>query len=229
MIYGILPVGGKGTRLALPFPKELLPQKGFDHYNPLINHIVQKMLIAEADMVYFVHGEETKQGIVDYYSEPRFVHLTQRTPGFATVLRDFYESRDRMSEKDKVLFGMPDTIFEGNPFVEMLNHSGIVCGMFTTDPYTKVDRLSHDSNMFQVKSAKNTTNQNQFWGILKFDGSDINQIIDDRLLDKTTEIGEILNHYPNKKFVMGESYLDLGTWLNYNRYLALYGGCYDEN
>ena len=225
MIYGILPVGGKGTRLALPFPKELLPQKGFDHYNPVINHIVQKMLIAGADMIYFVHGGEYKEGIVDFYSDPRYKHLVQRTPGFATVLRDFHESVGvTLTAKDKILFGMPDTIFEGNPFVEMLKNPGIVCGLFSTDPYTKVDRLSKENEqLFQVKSAKNESNQNWFWGVLKFDGSSLNDMVVQRVFDLTTEVGLIISAYP-KTYVRCESYLDLGTWLNYNRYLALYGG-----
>ena len=228
MIYGILPVGGKGSRLSLPFPKELLPQKGFDHYNPVINHIVLKMLIAGADMVYFIHGNEYKQSIVDFYSDPRYVHLVQRTTGFATVLRDFHENVGTgLSAKDKILFGLPDTIFEGNPFVDMLRSPGIVCGLFSTDPYTKVDRLSKaDDQTFQIKSPKNDTNQNLFWGVLKFDGSDLNHMVQQRVFDITKEIGAILNTYP-KTYVRCETFLDLGTWLSYNRYLALYGGDYD--
>lgn len=227
MIYGILPVGGKGTRLSLPFPKELLPQKGFDHYNPVINHIVQKMLEAGADVIYFVHGNDYKQGIVDFYPDSkysRFVHLIQRTPGFATVLRDFYETGVKLTAEDKILFGMPDTIFEGNPFIEMIKSPGIVCGLFSTDPYTKVDRLHKDNEqLFQVKSAKNDYNQNWFWGVLKFDGIDLNRIIADKVIDLTMEVGLIISGYP-KTYVHCESYLDLGTWTNYNRYLALYGG-----
>lgn len=226
MIYGLVPVGGKGTRLALPYPKELLPQKGYDHFNPVINHIVQKMKDAGAHKIVFVHGSEVKSGIVEYYPTHEYVHLTQNRLGFATVIEDMYNAIPHFDFNDKVLFGMPDTIFEGNPFVEMVRRAGIVCGLFQSDPLTKVDRLlKSDNQHFQVKTAKTELNQDWFWGVIKFDGTDIEQIIDDNLLANTSEVGVVLNHYL-KSYVYGGSYLDLGTWSNYNRYLALYG---DEN
>lgn len=217
MIYGLLPVGGKGTRLGLPFPKELLPQKGFDHYNPIINHVVQKMRDGGAETICFVHGSEVKKGIVDFYFED--MHITQRTPGFATVLKDMYEFQN-LKDNDTVLFGLPDSIFEGNPFEQMVEHPGIVCGLFNSDPYTKVDRLDKENDQFfEVKSQKHESNQNWFWGVLKFDGSDIRHMVETGLLDRYTEVGDILNQY-DKTYVYADSYLDLGTWDNYNRYLV---------
>lgn len=216
MIYGILPVGGKGVRLGLPFPKELLPQKGFDQYTPLIDHVVAKMREAGAETICFVHGTELKRGIADHYSDE--IHLIQRTPGFATVLRDFYEYQPPR-DTDKILFGLPDSVFGGNPFVEMVTKPGIVCGLFKSNNRTKVDRL-HKTNdqFFEVKAQKSDTNQDWFWGVLKFDGADLSHIIEDGLLDRYTEVGAILNQC-HKTHVYGGPYLDLGTWDNYNHYL----------
>lgn len=222
MIYGIVPVGGKGLRLSLPFPKELLPQKGFNYYNPIINHVVGKMLQAGAERIFFIHGTEFKQYIVDYYSEAKMVHIQQQTPGFAVVLKDFYDSCIKLELDDKVLFGLPDSIFEGNPFPKMLESEGVVCGLFNSDHYTKVDRLTKaDEQMFEVKAQKSDTNQNWGWGVLKFEGRNIITLVNRGLTNKFTEIGDILNHFP-KTYVFAESYLDLGTWENYNRYLSLY-------
>ena len=64
--YGLVPVGGKGLRLSLPFSKEMLPQKNYDYYNPLINHVVEKMLLAGVEIVYFIHGEEFKKDLKDF-------------------------------------------------------------------------------------------------------------------------------------------------------------------
>lgn len=224
MIYGLVPVGGKGTRLSLPFPKELLPQKGFDFYNPLMNHVVEKMRIAGAGRIVFVHGTQPKAGIVQHFNDTnRMLHLTQTTPGFATVLADFY-NYIQPEDGDDVLFGLPDSVFEGNPFPLMLQTNGVVCGLFNTDPYTRVDRLSKaDDQVFEVKAPKTEHNQNWFWGCLKFDGRDLRRVMDERMLEETQEVGAILNRFSGKTYVQGESYLDLGTWANYNRYLTLYG------
>jgi glucose-1-phosphate thymidylyltransferase len=223
MIYGLVPVGGKGLRLGLPFPKELLPQKGFLEYKPLIAHTTEKMEEAGARVIYFVHGTELKQGIVDYYSNPsRFVHLVQKTPGFANVLKDFYNVCD-FKKDDQVLFGLPDSVYEGNLFKELVDKPGMVCGLFTTSDDTKVDRLSNDGFYFWVKSVKQFDNQEWFWGILKFTYQALKIICGNELHPPvyTTEIGEILNHYEFDK-VYGGSYLDLGTWINYNKYLIDY-------
>ena len=218
MIYGVIPVGGKGTRLGLPFPKEMLPQKNFDYYNPIINHLVEKMEMAGATKIVFVHGENFKIDIVDFFDKEKYVHIGQMKSGFARCLKDFYESQ-RPNDEDSILFGLPDSIFDRNPLVEMLNMSGTVCGLFTTNKLSKVDRLKLKEDEFDVKSVKNENNGDYFWGVLKFDGFDLRIMNEDNVFDTTDEIGEILNKY-SKKYVFAGTYLDIGTWENYNRYAA---------
>jgi len=220
MIYGVIPVGGKGTRLGLPYSKEMLPQKNFDYYNPVINHIVDKMLMAGATLIIFVHGKEYKKDITDYFMSPQHKHILQENLGFANVLRDA-QSAIGLNPTDKILFGLPDSVFDDNPFIEMIQKPGIVCGLFTTNNYSKVDRLSalSDTKSFQVKSRKTDANMEWFWGILKFDGSNILKMMEDEAFDRYTEIGHILNMY-DWECMHGNRYLDLGTWMNYNRYLS---------
>lgn len=219
MIYGLIPVGGKGTRLGLPFSKEMLPQKGFDYYNPIINHVVEKMKLAGAQQIVFVHGYDFKQDVLRHFNGFEHLHVLQQKLGFANVIRDLYTTQD-LQDEDKVLFGLPDSVFDKNPYVEMLEKSGIVCGLFKTNNYSKVDRLDviHE-NAFHVKSAKGLNAGDWFWGILKFDGTNIKKMIEDKAFDRHTEIGHILNMY-DMNFIHGERYLDLGTWINYNRYLS---------
>jgi glucose-1-phosphate thymidylyltransferase len=215
MIYGLIPVGGKGTRLSLPFSKEMLPQKHYDYYNPVINHTVEKMFLAGASKIYMVHGTELKEDIVSFYENTtNIIHIKQTEPSFAGVLSDFVNTV-KLSEKDKVLFGLPDSVYDKNPFVEMLTLDGIVCGLFHGDNNIKADRPTIGSeNIFQIKTVKNETNLDWFWGILKFDGKDLlNMKID------STEIGTIINRY-FKTYVYGNMYIDLGTWLGYNKYIT---------
>ena len=230
-IYGLIPCGGKGTRLGLPFPKEMLPLKGYTQYKPLIDHTVEKMLSAGAEEIFFIHGTQIKQEIVDYYTHSCGIHVKQKTPGFAQVLLDFVECMtDSLKDDDQILFGLPDSVYEGNPFIEMLKQKGIVCGLFITDnPETRVDRLSIDAMGFQIKSPKRADNQNWFWGVLKFDGLQLKNIAEILRPDEYswqatkitpyTEIGAILNRLPHTLIKNG-SYTDLGTWIDYNKYLS---------
>jgi len=219
MIYGLIPIGGVGKRLNLPFAKEMLPQKDFDHYNPVVNHVVEKMLLAGSQKIVFVHGNEFKQSVVDYYCGSQYDHIKQTDLGFANVIKDFWQHCDLQSQ-DKVLFGLPDSVFDQNPFVEMLHLEGIVCGLFMTTAQTAVDRLSNDKTHFDIKSKKTSNNLDWFWGILKFDASNIDQMIRDQMFEQYKEIGHILNQY-KVALVYGKNYLDLGTWPGYNRYLSL--------
>lgn len=218
MIYGIVPVGGVGARLSLPYSKEMLPQKNFDYYNPIANHLVEKMQLAGASKIIFVHGLKYKEDVRQHFNDAAHVHILGNRLGFANVLYNFYE-QIKPNDQDIILFGMPDSVFDNNLFVEMINFSGTVCGLFTTTKQSKVDRLDKDGKSFLVKTEKTDDNQDFFWGLLKFDGSDIKSMVLDQLFDKHSEIGEILNLY-NLKMVYGDSYMDLGTWLGYNCYLA---------
>jgi glucose-1-phosphate thymidylyltransferase len=219
MIYGLIPVGGKGLRLSLPYSKEMLPQKNYDFFNPLINHIVEKMEMSGAEKIYMIHGTNYKTDITQHFVDAKYNHVLQTKTGFANVIGDFLNALPELKDDDKVLFGLPDSVFDGNPFVEMLMQKNIVCGLFKTDKNTKVDRLSNDGK-FEVKSSKNENNKDWFWGVLKFDGKDIKRIVfDDRMLEKHIEIGHILNEY-DLNYIKGHTYLDLGTWSNYNRYLS---------
>ncbi len=226
MIYGIIPVGGKGVRLGLPFSKEMLPQAGFGFYNPILDHMVSKMKDAGAEIIIFVHGKDVKQDIADHYNGCRFVHIKQAEPSFAGCLKDFFYQVNPKDE-DTVIFGLPDSIFEGNPFLELVKKRGVACGLFKTLPSTKVDRLAKMENCghrwFSVKTTLNQEVTDWFWGILKFDGSDIRQMINARMFDRFTEIGHILSLY-DKELVYAGSYIDLGTWENLNEYWRRFNG-----
>ena len=218
MIYGLIPIGGKGSRLSLPFPKEMLPQKGYSFYNPIANHVVEKMLLAGAEKIIFIHGQEFKKDVVSFFSAPHFIHCCQNSVGSAQVILEFYNNV-KLRPDDVCLFGLPDTIFDGNPFIAMLQIPSICAGLFTSDEPLSVDRLHIDKNKFMVRTPKTPENLDLFWGILKFAGSDINKFIEDGVFFVHTEIAEILNLY-SFQIVEGKKYIDIGTWGGYNRYLS---------
>ncbi len=218
MIYGLVPIGGKGTRLGLTFSKEMLPQKGTSHFNPISNHLVSKMRAAGAEKIVFIHGFEFKRDVVDYFNSSSIhQHYLQRAEGFSNVLKEFSDNIS-LSINDRIFFGMPDTIFRGNPFTRMLAHEGVSCGLFTTNDESKVDRLLINENKFAVKCSKSPSLQDRFWGLLKFSGLDIINMDKQGYFSTYDEIGDIVNQFKFSCIHAGD-YLDLGTWDNYNYYL----------
>jgi len=219
MIIGCVGIGGKGTRLGMTFSKEMLPQRNYMFYNPISNHLVSKMEEAYAEHVYFIHGLELKQDVVNFYKDvSKYTHITQNQLGFANVLNEFI-NYVKFDKTDSILFGMPDTIFEENPFIKMVELDGVVSGLFTTDAETKVDRLYKDANKFKIKSKLTDELTDNFWGILKFDGKNLLEAHKENLFEKYTEVGDIVN-FLGFKTIQGNKYIDLGTWPNYNRYLS---------
>jgi hypothetical protein len=218
MIVGVVPIGGLGTRLGLTFSKEMLPQKDTSLYNPISNHLVNKMLEAGAEKIIFIHGDDFKIDVTSFYTTNEHKHYKQSKTGFANVLYEAYKI-ENIKKNDIVLFGMPDTIFEDNLYIQMVKESGVVAGLFVTDSESKVDRLDKAGQKFHVKTELDMNTTENFWGILKFDGQNISDAIEQGLFDMYSEVGPIVNSF---KFttVQGGKYIDLGTWKNYNRYLS---------
>jgi len=220
MIYGLVPIGGKGTRLGLTFSKEMLPQKGFLHFNPISNHLVSAMKEAGAEEIIFIHGFEFKKDVIGFFNKEFHKHFLQKTEGFSNVLKEIMINIS-LENSDKILFGMPDTVFRGNPFHEMVTHEGIACALFSTNDSSKVDRLYQNKQKFAVKQAKSWALQNRFWGLLKFDGINLLNMENTGQFSVHTEIGDILNLH-DFACINADDYLDLGTWDNYNDYLKNY-------
>ena len=206
-IYGCIPVGGNGTRLNLPFSKEMLPLLGYDFYKPVIKHTVDKMKEAQCDDIFFIHGKEYKPDILRHFIE--YTHICQDNVN-PFVLNDIH----RWVHSGILLYGLPDTIYTGNPFIETLNMEGhIACIFETSNDNLKVDRISQ--NKFDIKSKRTSSNQNKFWGAAKL-------VIEDMPKDYFgKEMGEYLNRI-DINYSYNKEYIDLGTWSGYNEYCDNY-------
>lgn len=220
MIIGVIPVGGLGSRLGLPFSKEMLPQRGYLYYNPIINHLVQKMLSAGAEEVLFIHGPTAKKDIKGFFAEKKFKHILQKDIGFSKVLKCLHEHiKNKRKYKDStILFGLPDVYFNGNPFFDILKKNGVVCGLFKTDNETMVDRLNEKTGKFDIKTPKTKENSDFFWGVIKFDYPSFHKSIISTDFSRIREVGLILNRIKEKSLIYFDDYIDIGTWKNLNIY-----------
>ncbi len=223
-IIGVLPVGGNAIRLGLPssLSKPMLPQARQDRYIPVICHTIEKMKAAGATEIYLIHGTEGyKEDIVEWFNEHEYHHLLQRKPNFANTLLnsiDFYYD-GKEDGQTRILFGLPDTVFEGNPYLDLVNETGIAVALFDAEDSLKVDRVLRQDgrHVFDVKSVKTSYNTKWFWGCFALDSTDLSVMIKDNEIYRDSEIGAILSRYQKSIWYYGK-YLDLGIWDNMNRY-----------
>lgn len=215
MIYGVIPVGGVASRLSIPFPKEMMPLKDYNYYYPVSKLTVDNMISAGCDSIYFIHGKKLKNELIEYYNDKKFIHIQNLKISFSEVINTFFKHA-KLQRNDTILFGLPDSYYKGNPFIELINNRGLCCGLFKTFDNIKVDRLNN-SNKFDVKSQKNENNLNLFWGVIKFDYDSLNQYIE--ILNKSghNEVGNIINDI-DFSYIILDYYYDLGTWDSLNKY-----------
>ncbi len=218
MIYGLVPVGGVGSRLGLPFHKELLPLKGYDKYYPVCKLTVDNMLQAGAEKIIFIHGKEYKNEIKNIFNSDTYIHLNNYSSRQSEVFSVVYKSL-MFSNNDVMYYGLPDSYYTKNLFLEMKEKQGLVCGVFNTDNDSYVGRINYSTKKF-IKNKKMNDNSNFCWGVLKFDFDILkkfNIFIDQNL---NSEAEEMINCV-DFSLVFGEAYYDLGTWQSLNNYWNL--------
>jgi glucose-1-phosphate thymidylyltransferase len=225
MIIGIVPVGGKGLRLGLPFSKELLPIIS-DNYYPVINCTIKKMREAGTDIIFLVHGTEFKFDVLKYLGSSDLIHIRQTKAGFARVLVDVFNycSYENNLLVDKVLFGLPDSFYEGNCFVDAVKKKESTIILFYDQSELKVDRLSvNDKVFFNPKTSydENFWRSSYFWGAFVLNADDFKRMA--LMIDKQglTEIGNALNMLELQECSFAyslERYYDLGTWNDFKKF-----------
>ncbi len=226
MIIGVIPIGGKGTRLGLPFSKELLPLAGFNYYKPVVENTTDNMIAAGANIIVFIHGAKHKLDILQHFNGPQFIHITQPEQSFAGVLKrldDFM--KETALKPTRFLFGLPDTYYSDNPFIKLSMENIFTCAIFIASKDMKVDRLlvgvepfDKAAPKFDIKNIKTEENSNYFWGCFAFSPEDLRHIIENTDFNTEKEIGNIINNMPKIKCVQFGEYHDLGTWSSLNKY-----------
>jgi len=210
MLVGLVPVGGNASRLNIPFSKSMVPQKGFDYYNPVINHCVQNLVNTGVDKIVFGHGATYKQDILAYYQDTLFQHVIEEK-GPSDGGNRFVNNILNIVEAEDYIFCLPDTVSTTTNYKDLLIKNNVVCGMYTIPDEVKGDRPLPNGK-FDVKTFKTNINANTSWGTIK---------INKEVLEKNkiqSHIGEWLNGIKIEKVNLGKM-VDIGTWTGYNYYL----------
>ena len=214
MMYGIVPVGGIGSRLGLPFPKELFPLKNRSSYYPVCQHTIDNMLEAGCEKIFFVHGKNFKNHIVSMYKEENYYHINNMGERQSEVFTYFMRSI-KPNHDDIFLYGLPDSWYPGNIFQSMKKMPGLVCGMFSTKDNAVVDRLNKEGKFIKC-DKKDDSVSTECWGVLKFDTESLEKF--SNIIEKSDyEVASALNEC-NLNLCYGSAYYDLGTWESMNDY-----------
>jgi len=119
-VVGLIPAAGMGTRLGLPFPKELYPIVSKSEIKPIAQFTLSQMTKAGIGNIIFVINDQKHQ-IVEYFGDGgkfdcRISYVKQdldyqslsnsTSPGLTQALNSAYFS----TRNKTVVFGMPDTL-----------------------------------------------------------------------------------------------------------------------
>jgi len=235
-LIGLIPAAGMGSRLGLPFPKELYPIVNGKKYKPVSQYIFDQILQAGVDHIVFVVNEQKHQLMQYFGNGHRFncnisyvvqeglrdQHSRSVTPGLAEAMDAAYHL-----VKDKiVVFGMPDTIISPDHIFKAAlqamdeSHDLLLC-LFKTDKPEKsgMVRLGpEETTVLEIKDKPAKTELEWMWGSIIWRPS-FNEFLHEAVTNQGIyDYGTIFNaalksglKFGGAKFEQG-AYLDIGTF-----------------
>ena len=145
-LIGLVPAAGRGTRLGLPYPKELYPIIVDNRYKPVAQHVLENLVAAGARHVVVVVNE-TKHQLMAYFGDGRrfgceLSYVVQESHSVGTTpsggLAEALDAGYHLTRGKTVVFGMADTIVQpSDAFRALVDEShaqaDLVLGLFETD------------------------------------------------------------------------------------------------
>ncbi|MEM4655087.1 MAG: sugar phosphate nucleotidyltransferase [Thermosphaera sp.] len=177
-IVGIIPAAGRGTRLGMPFSKELFPlPSGYSGKvtSPVIDFILERMRIAGATKIYTIINTEKTDILAYLGSGSKFgLEICYLIQEKARGMPDAINTVTRWIHSDTIiLFGMPDTVFTPeNALNSILNllldsRADLVLGLFPTNKPHYFGMVEFDENYRPLAfiDKPKSSNLKFFWGI----------------------------------------------------------------
>ncbi len=231
-MIGLIPAAGKGSRLGLPFPKELYPIIFNDNYKPVAEFIVDNLVIAGIDHICFVINE-TKHQLLGYFGTGekfgcRFSYVYQdfqsiknaQSPGLAQAIdASFHLINDKV-----VYFGMPDTIITPKNVFQKLQNSfqkdiDVLLGLFITSTPEKFGMVETDINniVHKIIDKPKESSLTKMWGCIVW-GPKFSVFLHESVQSGEYDFANILNSAINNGLIVQSNffpegnYIDIGTF-----------------
>ncbi len=232
-IIGLIPAAGKGSRLGLPFPKELYPTIVNNQYKPVAHYMVDYLNIAEVKHIVFVINE-TKQQLIEYFGsgenfdchfsyvvQGKFSSKPSSSPGLANALASAYH----LIQDKIVLFGMADTIiWPEDAFkkaLENLNQDAdIVLCLFPTKYPHKFGMVSFNDNneVERIYDKPKKTNLTYMWGTIIWKPKFTNLLYSMVANDKSSDFAEIINTAIERGLSVKAEVFSKGNFIDFGTY-----------
>lgn len=174
---GLIPCAGRGSRLSLPFSKELFPNVYTSHYSPIIlytinalkkagiDHLIITINPQKVDILNFL-GNGNQFGVkISYCVHPKPLSLPHSINEACHLIKDKI-----------VVFSMPDTFVQPSDFLKTLLNthqndetSEVTMAGFKTDNPTKFGMVEFSELTGKVKCINDkpsSTNLKWMWGAM---------------------------------------------------------------
>jgi glucose-1-phosphate thymidylyltransferase len=172
---GLLPCAGKGTRLGMPFSKEMFPDVHNDSYRPIIMYTIDAMKNAGIKHV-IITVNPNKTDLLNYLGNGKQFGIDLSVcihPEPKSLPESLNEAYHLIKDK-KVVFAMPDTLIEPNDFINQAlryhnknQHSEVTLGCFKTNNPTSVAVVDSIGELITnvIEKPKETT-LDIMWGMM---------------------------------------------------------------
>lgn len=233
-VIGLIPAAGKGTRLNLPYPKELYPVIRDNRYKPLAQFVVENFLASGVRDIVFVINE-TKHQLIGYFGSGRrfgcrFSYVVQEneslvnsstSPGLAHALDSAYH----LICGKTVLFGMADTLMQPmNVFQHLLEgarpEDQVMLGLFDVSRPEKFGMVDLDSSgkVNRIIDKPEQTHLHYAWGCVAWRPAFTEHLHDSVVNKEISDFATIMNRGLSegmsfRGIVLPDGqYADLGTY-----------------
>lgn len=236
-MIGIIPAAGKGTRLSLPFSKELLPLLDRDKYFPVIQSSIEAMIGAGINKI-IVIVNHTKSDLIKFLGNgSKFnINIFYAIQEEARSLPEALLEAVKIVPNEEIVFLMPDTIISPDNFLrkfldEMDTKFIINLGCLKTKSPHKFAMVSEVHSVVDFMEEKNPKSKlSWMWGFWHWKPEFSNHLINYDYYQNQNDFKEItLSHVANEFMIKkqifavklsGYLYRDLGTFDEINDYLS---------
>jgi glucose-1-phosphate thymidylyltransferase len=228
-IIGLIPAAGQGTRLGLPFPKELWPLPGQTNYIPVAFRSVEVLLAAGVRQIVIVTSPE-KPAIMRYFGDgtrfgAQFIYMCQEAQpggGKSAGLSQALDCAYPVTAGKHVAFVMPDTyVHPTDSMTQMLSRmdaNDLTLGLFATDKPHKFGMVRmNGSRVYEIIDKPSRTDLKLMWGIILWSPR-FSDFFHDRMCRDATDFATVMNSAVADKLdvraieIADGRYIDFGTY-----------------